>query len=181
MTNTDGITWTIRTSAVNNELRGVAYSNGLFVAVASTGSGNRVMTSTDGITWTARTSAAGNQWFGVTYGNGRFVAVANNGTGNRVMTSVNGETWQVRTSAAGNQWHSVTYGNGLFVAVALDGNGNRVMTSSYSAVADAPVISSAPVSNNEAILSFTQSASAFAGVQLPTLKLQIAKRLMVVE
>ena len=75
MTSTDGITWTIRTSAVNNEWRGVAYSNGLFVAVASTGSGNRVMTSTDGITWTARTSAAGNQWHSVTYGNDTFQIV----------------------------------------------------------------------------------------------------------
>ena len=97
------------------------------------------------------------------------------------MTSTDGITWTARTSAAGNQWFGVTYGNGRFVAVAKNGTGNRVMTSSYSVVANAPVVTSAPVSNNEAILSFTQSASAFAGVQLPTLQPQLVKRLMIVE
>ena len=89
MTSPDGITWTIRTSAADNSWNGVTYGNGLFVAVAGTGTGNRVMTSPDGITWTIRTSAADNWWQGVTYGNGLFVAVAGagTGTGNRVMTS----------------------------------------------------------------------------------------------
>jgi hypothetical protein len=78
--------WTIRTSAANNDWRSVTYGNGLFVAVAYTGTGNRVMTSSDGINWTIRTSAADNYWYSVTYGNGLFVAVASTGTGNRVMT-----------------------------------------------------------------------------------------------
>lgn len=85
-----GIDWTIRTSAADNPWRSVTYGNGLFVAVANSGTGNRVMTSPDGITWTTRTSAADNLWWGVTYGDGLFVAVAvgaTTGTGNRVMTS----------------------------------------------------------------------------------------------
>ena len=83
-----GITWTSRTSASDNNWGwGVTYGNGLFVAVASSGTGNRVMTSPDGITWTSRTSASDNGWLNVTYGNGTFVAVANTGSGNRVMTS----------------------------------------------------------------------------------------------
>jgi hypothetical protein len=82
-----GITWTSRTSAADNDWYGVTYGNGLFVAVASSGTGNRVMTSPDGITWTSRAAAADNGWLGVTYGNGTFVAVALTGTGNRVMTS----------------------------------------------------------------------------------------------
>jgi hypothetical protein len=45
MTSPDGITWTIRTSAADNDWLGIAYGNGLFVAVAITGTGNRVMTS----------------------------------------------------------------------------------------------------------------------------------------
>jgi hypothetical protein len=121
--------WTARTSAADNQWFSVTYGNGLFVAVAQSGTGNRVMTSPDGITWTARTSAADNQWYSVTYGNGLFVAVAVSGTGNRVMTSPDGITWTARTSAADNEWRSVTYGNGLFVAVAVSGTGNRVMTS----------------------------------------------------
>jgi len=57
------------------------------VAVAHSGTGNRVMTSTDGSVWTIRSSAADNGWTSVTYGGGLFVAVAYSGTGNRVMTS----------------------------------------------------------------------------------------------
>jgi hypothetical protein len=57
------------------------------VAVAYTGTGNRVMTSPDGVNWTIRSSAANNQWVEVCYGNGLFVAVSATGTGNRVMTS----------------------------------------------------------------------------------------------
>jgi hypothetical protein len=124
-----GVNWTARTPASSNQWQSIAYGNGLFVAVANTGTGNRVMTSPDGITWTARTSAADNNWTSVTYGAGLFVAVANSGTGNRVMTSPDGITWTSRTSAADNNWRSVTYGGGQFIAVATSGVGNRIMTS----------------------------------------------------
>jgi hypothetical protein len=124
-----GIKWTSRTSAADNNWTSVTYGNGLFVAVAYSGTGNRVMTSPDGITWTSRTSAADNYWNGITYGNGLFVAVAYTGTGNRVMTSPDGINWTSRITAADNNWISVTYGNNLFVAVANTGTSNRVMTS----------------------------------------------------
>jgi hypothetical protein len=129
VTYADGVNWTSRTSAADNSWVGLTYGNGTFVAVAQSGTGNRVMTSPDGITWTLRTSAADNLWVGLTYGNGTFVAVAASGTGNRVMTSPDGITWTSRTSAADNAWRNVTYGNGTFVAVAYSGTGNRVMTS----------------------------------------------------
>ncbi len=122
----NGVTWTGRSASAANNWLSVTYGNGLFVAVAETGT-NRVMTSSDGITWTARAEAEANNWYSVTYGNGLFVAVAQTGT-NRVMTSSDGVNWTPR-SAAGNDdtWYSVTYGNGLFVAV---GSGtDRVMTS----------------------------------------------------
>jgi surface protein len=126
-----GINWTIRTGAASNYWSSVAYGNGLWVAVADSGTGNRVMTSPDGINWTIRTSAADNNWKSVAYGNGLWVAVASfgTGTGNRVMTSPDGINWTIRTSAANNAWSSVAYGNGLWVAVALNGGGNNVMTS----------------------------------------------------
>ena len=113
----------------DNNWTSVAYGNGLWVAVANTGTGNRVLTSSNSINWTNRTSAANNSWTSVAYGNGLFVAVSNTGSGNRVMTSPNGINWTSRTSAANNNWISVTYGNGLFVAVANSGTANRVMTS----------------------------------------------------
>ena len=88
---TDGTVWTTRTSALDNDWNSVCWSaeRGLFVAVASSGLGNRVMTSADGITWTSRTSAADNEWLSVCWSaeRGLFVAVASTGTGNRVMTS----------------------------------------------------------------------------------------------
>jgi hypothetical protein len=157
-----GVNWTARTSSADNSWRSVTYGNGLFVAVANTGTGNRVMTSPDGINWTSRTSAVDNSWQSVTYGNGLFVAVAASGTGNRVMTSPDGITWTARNSAADNGWNSVTYGNGFFVAVAGSGISNRVKSIGFNVVADAPVISSAPISQTEASVSFTQSASTFA-------------------
>ena len=132
----DGITWTSRTSAADNQWFSVAYGNGLWVAVSNTGTGNRVMSSPDGITWTSRTSAADNQWLSVAYGNGLWVAVSNTGTGNRVMSSPDGITWTSRTSAADNLWFSVAYGNGLWVAVSLDGTGNRLMTSGLIGLAE---------------------------------------------
>ncbi|MBU6329729.1 MAG: fibronectin type III domain-containing protein [Acidobacteria bacterium] len=126
----DAVTWTARTAAEANSWKSVAYGNGVFVAVADSGT-NRVMTSPDGVTWTARTASEANNWSSVAYGNGVFVAVAGNGT-NRVMTSSDGVTWTARTAAAANAWKSVAYGNGVFVAVADNGT-NRVMTSSDGA------------------------------------------------
>ena len=104
----------------------------LFVAVAYTGTGNRVMTSPDGITWTARTSAADNAWRAVCWTDvlGLFVAVSSDGAGNRVMTSPDGITWTSRTSAADNTWQSVCWSRELsmIVSVSSSGAGNRVMT-----------------------------------------------------
>jgi hypothetical protein len=105
----------------------------LFVAVSSTGTGNRVMTSTDGTNWTLRTSASDNNWNSVCWSAKLylFVAVASSGTGNRVMTSSDGISWTNQTSVADNNWTSVCWSAPLLllVAVASSGTGNRVMTS----------------------------------------------------
>jgi predicted RecA/RadA family phage recombinase len=121
--------WLSRASAADNDWWGVAYGNGLFVAVGLSGTGNRVMTSPDGITWTSQSSAADNYWYGVTYGNGLFVAVGFSGSGNRIMTSPDGITWTTRNSQSDINWSSVIYGNGTFVAVANTGGTSRVITS----------------------------------------------------
>ena len=122
-----GVNWLSRTSAADNAWRSVVYGNGIFVAVANSGT-TRVMTSPDGKTWTLRTPSADNNWRGVTYGNGLFVAVADSGT-DRVMTSPDGITWTARSASAANSWQAVTYGGGLFVATANNGSGSTVMTS----------------------------------------------------
>ncbi len=120
--------WTSRTSAADNDWEAVAYGNGLYVAIANTGTGDRVMTSPDGITWTSRTSAADYAWEGIAFGNGVFVAVAASSAGlgtDRVMTSSDGISWTLRTTPA-NAWQSVCFGNGIFVAVGWTG---AIMTS----------------------------------------------------
>ena len=102
----------------------VAYGNGIFVAIASSGT-HRVMRSTDGVTWTA-VAVSLDTWASVAYGNGIFVAVASSGT-NRVMRSTDGVTWTA-VAVSLDAWASVAYGNGIFVAVATTG-ANRVMWS----------------------------------------------------
>jgi predicted RecA/RadA family phage recombinase len=127
-----GSPWNYQIAAAANTWYGVCYGNSLFVAVSSSGTGNRVMTSSDGVTWTSRTSAADNDWRSICYGNSLFVAVSITGTGDRVMTSSDGITWTSQTSAADNTWNSVCYGNSTYVTVASSGT-NRVMTSSDGA------------------------------------------------
>ena len=61
----------------------------LFVAVAYSGTGNRVMTSPDGIVWTQRASAADNVWQSVCWSRelSMIVSASSDGAGNRVMTA----------------------------------------------------------------------------------------------
>ena len=94
--------WLSSTSAADNSWFSVCWAPelGLFCAVASSGSSNRVMTSPDGITWTLRTSAADNQWRSVCWAPelGLFCAVALDGAGNRVMTSISAWALAYRTA-----------------------------------------------------------------------------------
>jgi hypothetical protein len=128
-------TWTTRVSAADNQWNSIVWAPelGLFVSVASSGTGNRVMTSPDGTIWTTRTSATDNDWNSIAWSGflTTLVAVSTTGVGNRVMTSSNGITWTSRTSAADNTWRDIVRAPelGLFVSVASSGTGNRVMTS----------------------------------------------------
>jgi hypothetical protein len=101
----------------------VTYGAGKFVAVASSGDGNRVMTSTNGDYWTSRTSASDSNWQGITYADNQFVAVGSNA----VMTSPDGITWTSRTVPNG-EWQAITNCGGLYVATATWGS-NYIMSS----------------------------------------------------
>ncbi len=140
MYSTDGVIWQPRDIPGGN-WQSVAWGDPAgqekYVAVSSSGTGERVMTSPDGITWTSQTSAADNEWRSVTWGGPagqeKFVAVSSSGTGDRVMTSPDGVTWTIRNSAADNDWRSVAWGGAAgqekYVAVASTGTGDRVMVS----------------------------------------------------
>jgi hypothetical protein len=115
-----GIDWVVRASAENNSWYGVAYGNGIFVAVAESGT-NRIMTSPDGINWTARAAPSALPWRSITFGNGLFVAAAAQLSANNIMTSPDGINWTARTPPVGRSWNSIAYGNGRFVVVSHAG------------------------------------------------------------
>ena len=119
-------------SSVNvptNSWQAITYGNGLFVAVASSGT-NRVMTSPDGITWTPRNTPNVTEvaaWYGITYGNGVFVAVGDNPTQaqNNIMTSTDGITWTLRQSLGSRgsfiSFRKVVHGGSTILAVGTIG------------------------------------------------------------
>lgn len=120
--------WAGVAAAEANTWFSVAYGNGVWIAVATTGT-NRTMRSVNGgVSWSAVAAAEANAWESVAYGDGVWIAVASTGT-NRVMRSVNdGVSWSAVAAAEANSWQSVAYGGGVWVAVANSGT-NRVMRS----------------------------------------------------
>lgn len=120
--------WATRTSAADNNWNSLCWSPelGIFCAVASTGTDNRVMTSPDGITWTIQTSAGNFAWWSIAWSPKLrlFVAVANAA---RTMTSANGVSWTLYTNTLSNILYDIVWAEELelFVAVSDD----AVMTS----------------------------------------------------
>ena len=153
-TSPDGINWTARTPSEAMWFQDIAYGNGLYVAVARTGT-NRIMTSPDGITWTSRTTSISPTFSGVAYGPGIWVAVCDTSPGGTTFTSYDGIIWTERATAfsattiiyadgkfsVGNQYstdgltwntnsvpfsfESMAYGNGYFIGVRSSGT-NRI-------------------------------------------------------
>ena len=121
ITSTDGITWTLRPSA-NDSVgwRQVCYGNGIFVAVANAGTGNRVMT------------------LDPAYGMSINKITTEETTTNLVKFGQNGATisanpsknfaWVARSAANAINYRAICYGNGLFVATGWN-NTNNIMTS----------------------------------------------------
>jgi len=122
-------------SVPSNEWNSVVFGNGKFVAVSSTGVGNRVMSSSDGLKWTEQSSAEDNKWNQVVYYDGLFVAIAESGT-SRVMKSTDGISWTPQVSSAQKEWKSVAGGNGLLLKV---GKGDKFMTSGAYTAPSLPI------------------------------------------
>nr|DAH29194.1 MAG TPA: Fibronectin type III domain-containing protein, glycosyl hydrolase, 7-fold beta-propeller [Caudoviricetes sp.] len=96
---------------------GIAYGNGVYVAVAA--SGEMAYSTDEGETWTAAESPAeGAGWFSVCYGGGKFVAVACDSA--IAAYSADGKTWTKADLPVSAYWNSVCYGGGYFVAAAHD-------------------------------------------------------------
>ncbi len=126
-TNNSGVlsSWFARTSNTNNWVS-ICYSleKNLFVAVANSGTNNRIMTSTNSIDWTLRTTTEDLNYSSVIYSKetGLFVAIAK-GT-NKIATSSDGSTWTVRTTVgANNDWSSICWSPELGMFVMISSNG----------------------------------------------------------
>jgi len=111
-----GKAWTFVDSGTRNNLYGVAYGNGRFVAV---GDHDTILSSKDGICWRKRNSRTSDTLFAsVAFGNSTFVAVGDSGT---ILTSTDGVRWKTRPSGASMYLSKVYYDAGAFVAMGTDG------------------------------------------------------------
>lgn len=113
---TDGETWARMSGLSNYTFSGVAYGNGMFVAVSSHVSGGQYY-STDGINW-AKGNLGTAVVNGIAYGNGRFVAVCNVGG---AKYSTDGVNWTAMTGLSSDNFYGVTFGNDRFVCVGASG------------------------------------------------------------
>jgi hypothetical protein len=115
--------WNIRTSPSSNHLNGVAYGNGLFVAV---GNQATILTSSNGRDWTVRPAGTTAPTIrAAAYGQGRYVV--GGGEGALIRSSTDGIHWTNGLSTIGAEnINALAYGNGFFVAV---GRGEQVNTS----------------------------------------------------
>jgi hypothetical protein len=112
-------------------LYGMAYGNGMYVAVCSSGIiwANTFVPQTafphgiNGVDPSLRTSGVASDLLGVAYGNSTFVVI---GTGGTILTSPDGITWTQQTSGTANTLNAIAFGNGMFVTV---GVGGTILTS----------------------------------------------------
>jgi hypothetical protein len=126
MWSVDGTVWS--PAPVASDLYGVAYGNGVFVAV-----GDSLVSSADGTQWQTATKPAGFYPGGtLAFGNGRFVAT--DAFGKNTIWSADGKTWQM----GGSFGPGVTIG-ALTFGAASNAYGRHVAMSPCRHVAISPV------------------------------------------
>jgi photosystem II stability/assembly factor-like uncharacterized protein len=120
--------WKILDTINQVAYQGLGYGNGVWIAIATSGT-NRIMRSTDdGLTWTAIAAPEDNSWYNIAYGDGVWICVAITGT-NRIMRSTDdGLTWTAIAAPEANPWYTIKYGNEVWISTALSGT-NRIMRS----------------------------------------------------
>lgn len=108
--------WSVASSGIDQNLRGVTYGKGLFVAVGDKGT---ILTSSDGKAWSKQNTDFGQDLWGVTYSRAfdGFIAVGAWGT---VLYSSDGKTW-LRKKVNGADWLYGVVGDSRLVAVGARG------------------------------------------------------------
>jgi photosystem II stability/assembly factor-like uncharacterized protein len=118
-TSPDALTWTPldMIGGVFVTINGVAYGNGMFVAVGNQFDGG-IYYSPDAVSWTQYDNADDNYFNQVRFLNGQFIAVGAMGL---IATSTDGATWtDISFRVTSLPILSVAYGNNLFLAAADD-------------------------------------------------------------
>lgn len=128
MVSTDGITWSDYSISDTITLFGVAYGNGVFVAVGSlqflqnNNTDTYAYYSTDGTSWT-RVTLPMEDWVGkISYENGNFYVPGANG----IISSSDGITWSTVYTQSNGYYLDITYENGTYLATGYFG---RTVTS----------------------------------------------------
>lgn len=128
LTSPDGVNWRLQdpgvTDAIN--LTGIAYGNGLFVAVGFDpfvlNASGAVLTSPDGVKWTPQNSGFPEALTGVAFVNRTFAATGGQTAfPGAILTSTNGIVWTRRESGTVNLLNHVQAALGTFLAVGSDG------------------------------------------------------------
>jgi hypothetical protein len=113
---TNGTTWTAG-GAIGITAIDVAYGNGTWIAISSTGT---TAISTDGgTTWSAGGAAPAGTYTNINYGNGRWIAIGTTTTA--AYSTTDGVSWVAMTGLPSASWTDVAYGGGTWVAVASSG------------------------------------------------------------
>jgi hypothetical protein len=106
----DGTTWHDYSDEVGFRLNGVAYGNGVFVAV---GQGSNGIISADGKTWERIESLGLGDFPVIAFGGGKFVACAG-----RCRSSSDGKTWSAAGASPAPSTHA--FGKGQWVGMGGD-------------------------------------------------------------
>lgn len=125
LTSMDATNWAAQTSVGFNNLYGVAFGGGSFVAVSD----SAIYTSLDATNWSSVSLPSGRTLRGVTYANGQFFAVGSTSysADYAILSSPDGTSWSYADGPnAGSPLTGITFNNGTFVAV---GGAGEILTS----------------------------------------------------
>jgi hypothetical protein len=120
LTAQNGTGWTIQPTVGTNDLDGMLYANGNFLAVGDAGA---IPAS---IAWLPRNSGTTQNLSGASYGNGMYVAVGQN----TILSSSNGIGWTTGFASNNLAFTGVAFGTNLFASVGSSANVGTILTSS---------------------------------------------------
>lgn len=115
VSNALGFDWNWTSYPQTNNLSGICYAGGHYVAIGNVGT---VLTSTDGQQWSAARTNTRNSFNGITYAGGQFRVLGNGGM---VYSSPDGLVWDSVQTPTTLALTSLAYGKGLYVASGRQG------------------------------------------------------------